>query len=107
MPYTVELSRNNPTFLVFLIDQSSLMAEPFAARPEIPKARGVAGGINRLLQNLILKCAKSHGIRDYFHVAVIGYIPCARKSAFAGWLSATPICARPKPMTSSGVWASV
>ncbi|HZZ81473.1 MAG TPA: hypothetical protein VFE62_23425 [Gemmataceae bacterium] len=49
------------------------MAEPFGAQPEKPKADGVADGINRLLQNLILKCAKGDGIRDYFHVGVIGY----------------------------------
>src|SRR4051794_21328438 len=73
MPYAAELSRANPTCLVFLIDQSSSMAEPFGAQPEKPKAEGVADGINRLLQNLILKCAKSDGIRDYFHVGVIGY----------------------------------
>jgi hypothetical protein len=29
MPYTAELSRINPTSLIFLIDQSSSMAEPF------------------------------------------------------------------------------
>jgi hypothetical protein len=73
MPYTAELSRANPTCLVFLIDQSSSMAEPFGAQPEKPKAEGVSDGINRLLQNLVLKCAKGDGIRDYFHVGVIGY----------------------------------
>jgi hypothetical protein len=73
MPYTAELSRTNPTCLIFLIDQSSSMAEPFGAQPEQAKAAGVADGINRLLQNLALKCAKRDGMRDYFHVGVIGY----------------------------------
>src|ERR1700680_4354827 len=73
MAYTAELSRTNPTALVFLIDQSSSMAEPFGAQPGKPKAEGVADAINRLLQNLVLKCAKGDGIRDYFHVGVIGY----------------------------------
>lgn len=73
MPYTAELSRTNPTCFVFLIDQSSSMAEPFGAQPDKPKAQGVADGINRLLQNLVLKCAKGDGIRDYFHVGVVGY----------------------------------
>lgn len=73
MPYTAELSRTNPTCFLFLIDQSSSMAEPFGAQPDKPKAEGVADGINRLLQNLVLKCAKAGGIRDYFHVGVIGY----------------------------------
>src|SRR5947199_5687106 len=73
MPYSAELSRTNPTAVVFVIDQSSSMAEPFGAQPDKPKAQGVADGINRLLQNLVLKCAKSEGVRDYFHVGVFGY----------------------------------
>jgi hypothetical protein len=73
MAYSAELSRTNPTCMLFLIDQSSSMAEPFGAQPEKPKAEGVADSINRLLQNLVLKCAKGDGIRDYFHVGVIGY----------------------------------
>src|SRR5258708_30613167 len=87
MPYTAELSRNNPTALIFLIDQSSSMGEPFGAQPEKPKAEGVAGSINRLLQNLVLKCAKGDGIRDYFHVGVIGYggrVPLALGRKFPG-----------------------
>jgi hypothetical protein len=73
MPYTAELSRSNPTCILFLIDQSSSMLEAFGGQPDKPKAQGVADGINRLLQNLALKCAKSGGIRDYFHVGVLGY----------------------------------
>lgn len=37
------------------------------------KAQTVADIINRLLQNLIIKCAKSEGVRDFFQVGVIGY----------------------------------
>jgi len=72
-PYSAELSRTNPTALIVLIDQSSSMAEPFGVQTDKPKADGVADGINRLLQNLVLKCAKGDGIRDCFHVGVIGY----------------------------------
>jgi hypothetical protein len=73
MPHTAELSRANPTCVLFLIDQSSSMAEPFGGQPDKPKAQGVADGINRLLQNLVLKCAKADGVRDYFYVGVLGY----------------------------------
>src|SRR5438105_872397 len=72
MRYTAEISRTNPTCFLFLVDQSESMMRPFAATNKL-KAQGVADAINRLLQNLILKCAKSDGIRDYFHVGVIGY----------------------------------
>jgi hypothetical protein len=73
MPYSAELSRVNPTCIVFLIDQSSSMAEPFGIQPNRPKADGVADSINRLLQNLLLKSAKKDGIRDYFQVGGLGY----------------------------------
>jgi hypothetical protein len=73
MAFTAEISRTNPTCLLFLIDQSSSMDGPFGGQPGKKKSEGVADAINRLLQNLVLKCAKAEGIRDYFHVGVIGY----------------------------------
>jgi hypothetical protein len=73
MPYTAEISRTNPTCLLFLVDHSSSMDGPFGGQPGKKKSDGVADAINRLLQNLVLKCAKSTGVRDYFHVGVIGY----------------------------------
>jgi hypothetical protein len=73
MPYTAEISRANPTCFLFIVDQSASMTKPFGGQPGKAKSQGVADAINRLLQNLVLKCAKSEGIRDYFHVGVIGY----------------------------------
>ena len=73
MPYAAEITRSNPTCFVFLVDQSSSMAKPFGGQPDRQKADGVADAINRLIQNLILKCAKSDGVRDYLYVSVIGY----------------------------------
>lgn len=74
MAYSAEISRTNPSCFLFLIDQSSSMEEPFAAEPGgVMKCQKVAAAINRLLQTLVLRCAKSEGIRDYFHVGVIGY----------------------------------
>lgn len=93
MPYIAEISRINPSCFLFLIDQSGSMDEvmsPENVKPlERPvhvdgttythsgigktKAQVVADVINRLLQNLIIKCAKSEGVRDYYNVGVIGY----------------------------------
>jgi hypothetical protein len=73
MPYSAEISRANPTCILFLVDQSSSMLEPFGRQPDKTKAGGVADALNRLLQNLVLKCAKSDGIRDYFYVGMISY----------------------------------
>jgi hypothetical protein len=73
MAFSAEISRTNPTCLIFLVDQSSSMDGPFGGQPGKKKSDGVADAINRLLQNLVLKCAKADGVRDYFHVGVIGY----------------------------------
>lgn len=74
MPYTAEVSRAHPSCFLFLIDRSGSMSDPFGGGAEgKSKADGVADAINRLLQNLVIKCAKSEGVRDYYHVGVLGY----------------------------------
>jgi hypothetical protein len=62
------------TNFLFLIDQSGSMNDVFGVgEGNQKKADGVADAINRMLQNLVIKCAKEDGVRDYFHVGVIGY----------------------------------
>lgn len=73
VPYTAEISRTNPSCFLFLIDQSGSMKDSFGADSGKRKCDGVADAINRLLQNLVIKCAKAEGVRDYYHVGVIGY----------------------------------
>ena len=111
MAYTAEISRANPSCFLFLIDQSGSMQEilnpsdiqameqPFSADGKTythtangkTKAEEVADAINRILQNLSIKCAKEEGIRDYFEIGVIGYggenISSHVCSAFGGALS--------------------
>ena len=72
--YTAEISRDNPSCFLFLIDQSTSMEDPLAAGDNTQaKSDGVADTMNRWLQELSIKCAKSDGIRDYYHVGVLGY----------------------------------
>ena len=74
MAYQAEISRTNPAAFLFLIDQSSSMADPFgASNSGKSKADGVAAAINRLLHNIVIKCAKGESIRDYYYVGLIGY----------------------------------
>ena len=74
MSYSAEISRRNPTCFLFLIDQSGSMEDSFGGGIVTgSKSQAVADAINRLLQNLVLRCAKAEGVRDYFHVGVIGY----------------------------------
>ena len=72
--YNAEISRGNPTMILFMLDQSGSMNDTFGGGDNRQKkSEGMADAINRLLQNLCLKCAKEEGVRDYFHVGVIGY----------------------------------
>ena len=43
----------------------------------------VADVVNKILQRLVIKCAKSEGIRDYYFVGVIGYRKDGAKPLFA------------------------
>ena len=86
MPYTAEISRANPTCFIFLVDQSASMNDPIGGEVPQRKADVVADAINRLLTELSVKCAKEEGVRDYFHVAVIGY-GYSVGSAFTGALA--------------------
>ena len=74
MTYQAEISRDNPSCFLFLIDQSTSMEEDVSAGDGTQqKAAGVADTMNRWLQELSIKCAKSEGVRDYYHVGVLGY----------------------------------
>jgi hypothetical protein len=73
MPYTARISRNNPSSLIFLIDQSASMCEAWGEDATLKKADKVADIINRFLQALSIKCAREDGVRDYYHIACIGY----------------------------------
>jgi hypothetical protein len=93
MPYIAEINRANPSCFLFLIDQSGSMQDVMDPtnvqamdKPIIQdgrtythtasgrsKAQGVADAINRLLQNLVIKCAKAEGVRDFYEVGVFGY----------------------------------
>jgi hypothetical protein len=86
MAYSAEISRTHPACILILIDQSGSMEEPFSGSQR-RKADGVADVTNRLLQNLVVRCAREEGIRDYFHVGVLGYggeVGPAFRGALAG-----------------------
>ncbi len=86
MPYSAEISRAQPTCFVFIVDQSGSMNDQIGGEVAQRKAQVVSDAMNRLLYELTLKCAKEEGVRDYFHVAVIGYGHSVG-SAYAGTLA--------------------
>jgi hypothetical protein len=71
MSYEAEISRNNPTAFLFVLDRSGSMNE---STPEgTQKAQMLSDVMNRLFSELILKCSKAEGIRNYFEIGVVGY----------------------------------
>lgn len=86
MTYTAEISRNNPSCFLFIIDQSGSMEDPYESIGK-PKSEAVSDAINNILQQLVIKCAKSEGVRDYFYVGVIGYGADGVMPAFGGSLA--------------------
>lgn len=87
MSYTAEISRANPSCFLFLVDQSGSMADTLpGGETHQRKCDFVADALNRLLAELSVKCAKEEGVRDYFHVGVVGY-GASVGPAFAGALS--------------------
>lgn len=71
MPYDAEISRDNRTAILFVIDQSGSMDE----RPEggRMKSEFVADVLNKTLYTLVTSCSKADGVRNYFDVGVLGY----------------------------------
>jgi hypothetical protein len=71
MAYQAEISRENPTCILFVIDQSGSMDEIMDSGRS--KASFVADVLNKTLYTLITSCSKSDGVRNYFDVGVISY----------------------------------
>ena len=85
MAYSAEIGRLNPGCFLILIDQSGSMAD-VQATSGVQKAQGASDAVNRVLADLVIRCTKQEGVRDYFHVGVIGY-GSSVQPALAGALS--------------------
>jgi len=72
VPYQAPIQRTDPTALLFVVDQSGSMGDRMAAS-EKTKAQFVADVLNRTLMDLVTRCTKAEGVRDYFEIGVIGY----------------------------------
>lgn len=84
MSHEAQISRNNPTAFLFVVDQSGSMSDRMSIGKS--KAEFVSDALNRTLMNLIGRCTKSDGIRDYFEVGVIGYGGRGVENGFSGAL---------------------
>ncbi len=76
MAYSKEISRDSRGVFLFLVDQSRSMNKPFGVDPAgnaLTRAEAVANALNGTLEELINRCMRDEGVRDYFDVGIIGY----------------------------------
>lgn len=71
MPYTAEISRDHPTCIMFVIDQSGSMNEAMSIGKS--KAEFVADVLNKTIYTLVTNCTKADGVRNYFDIGLITY----------------------------------
>lgn len=72
--YTQEITRSHRAAFVLLLDQSTSMQQQVQfGRLTATKAQMVAYTANSLITELIDRCRRSDGIRNYYDIAVIGY----------------------------------
>jgi hypothetical protein len=71
MPYQAEISRDNPTLFLFLVDQSGSMGDEMDGGRS--KSQFVADVLNRTLYTIVINCTRADGVREYFDIAVLGY----------------------------------
>jgi hypothetical protein len=70
--YEKEISRSIPTAYLFLVDQSGSMSDQMGSSQR-SKAQFVADVLNKTLRDLVVRCTREEGVRDYFSVGVLGY----------------------------------
>jgi hypothetical protein len=84
MAYSAAIDRTNPTAFVFLIDQSGSTDERMETGET--KAKFVSDVLNNTIYQLIIRCTRSEGVRNYFDVGVLAYNGNGVSSGFAGGL---------------------
>ena len=84
MSHEAQISRTSPTAFLFLVDQSGSMMDKMSSGKT--KAEFVSDVLNKTLMDLITRCSKSEGIRDYFDIGVLGYGHQGVSNAFSGVL---------------------
>ncbi|ENV42752.1 VWA domain-containing protein [Acinetobacter pittii] len=84
MSHEAQISRTSPTAFLFLVDQSGSMMDKMSSGKT--KAEFVSDVLNKTLMDLITRCSKSEGIRDYFDIGVLGYGHQGVNNGFSGTL---------------------
>ena len=90
MPYSQEISRSTPAYIVILIDQSFSMDFPFGDYGS--RAEECAKAVNRVLRELVLACTDGEDIKNSCDVSILGYGQNESiNNAFSGVLGNQPV----------------
>ncbi|CAK0740508.1 VWFA domain-containing protein [uncultured Gammaproteobacteria bacterium] len=76
MTYSQEISRDRRGVFLFLVDQSRSMDKEFGkddSGQAVNRATVVANALNCTLEELVNRCMRDEGVRDYFDIGIIGY----------------------------------
>ena len=84
MPYTADISRNNPGCFLFLLDQSGSMKDALGGQPGMRKMDEAADAVNRVLDAISQRCSQGMDIRDYFDIGIITYTTDVSGNAMLG-----------------------
>lgn len=72
--YSARITRKTPSAFVFLIDMSGSMGEKVQFNGTlVAKSAAVAELINKTVAELVHRCKREDGYRDYLDIAVLGY----------------------------------
>jgi len=84
--YDEEISERNPALIIFLVDQSGSMDDPFG-RGMGSKAQITSDAINKIIHSIVLKITKGESIKQRFFLSALGYghqVGPAFEGEFAG-----------------------
>ncbi len=72
--YAKQITRSSPALFVLLIDRSGSMREPVVFGGEqITRAEAVTRVVNPFISELVYRCQREEGVRDYIFLQAIGY----------------------------------
>jgi len=97
--YSAAISRVRPTLVLFLLDRSGSMDVAYSAGRT--RAEYLARVVDASIAELSVRCNKPDGVRDYFHLAALGYGDDRVAPAFGGvlagadWLPISRVAANP------------
>jgi hypothetical protein len=75
LSYTQRVTSSNPCAFVLLIDQSGSMSEEMEDNngKRLSKSTHLAQTVNKFLDEILLTCQRSEGVKNYFEIVIIGY----------------------------------